>query len=179
MSPPIFFATCLLFQILAIADARDVSIEQLFEPYWDVVALCTVKDLITKPQTTQHMAELFNISVEDFLLLTQAHSLPYLVLNQNFDIIKRISQARGDQWPWQVLFEASNLSRILTLLLQQSTNDHETYIMGLLSAYDDKFKNNDLVDIIKIEPATTAFYLLMAAGEADPSVKSRVCLCYA
>ena len=160
---------------MAIAEARDVSIEQLFEPYWDVVALCTVKDLITKPQATQHMAELFNISVEKFLLLTQAHSLPYLVLNQNLDIIKRISQARGDLSPWQVLLEGNNLTRILALLLQQSTNDHETYIMGLFSSYDSEFKDKDLVDLMKIEPATTAFYLLMAAGEADASVKSRVC----
>lgn len=160
------------------ADTQNISVEQLFDPYWGVVAYCTVKDLITRPQTTQHMADLFNTSVEKFLLLTQAYSLPYLVLNQNLDIIKRISQARGDRWLWQVLFEGKNLTRILALLLQQSTTDPETTIMSSLSAYDSEFKDKDLVDLMKIEPAVTAFHLLMAAGEADPSTKSRVSASY-
>lgn len=161
-------------KILTLAEAREVSVRELFSPYWDVIAYHAVKDLIVRPQTTQYMADLLDLSVTDFLLLTQAYSLPYLVLNQSLDIIHRISQARQDHERWLVLFEASNLNKILALLLQQSFPDIETTIISLLAAYDKEFKDKDLVDLMKIEPANTAFYLLMAASEADDAVKSRV-----
>lgn len=162
------------WQILSLARAGDVCVQQLFDPFWDVVAYYAVKDLITRPQTTQSMAELLDIDVVQFLLLIQSSSLPYLVLNQDLEVIVRISQARQDDDRSQVLFQASNLVKILALLLQQNTIDTEKSTLALLGAYDAKFKDSDLADLMKVEPSTTAFYLLMAAGEADAGVKSRV-----
>lgn len=146
----------------------------MFNPFWDVIAFTAVRDLLTKPQTTQYMADLLDTSVSGFLLLTQSYSLPYLVLNQEFEVIKRISQARQDEQRWFVCFDPSNLVKILALLLQQNKPDMEVFIMSLLTGYDSKFKENDLTDLMKIEPSTTAFHLLLAAGEADERLKSRV-----
>lgn len=147
----------------------------MFSPFWDVIAYQAVKDLLSKPQTTQHMADLLNTSVSGFLIFTQSYSLPYLVLNKNYDVIKRISQARQDDQQWLVCFEASNFVKILALLLQQNVVDMEAFIMSLLVGYDPKFKENDLTDLMKVEPSNTAFYLLLAAGEADEKTKTRVC----
>lgn len=130
---------------------------------------------MNKPQTTQHMADLFNMTVDEFLVFTQSFSLPYLVLNKDYEVIKRISRARSDSHKWFVCFDATNLVKILALLLQQNVPDIEQFIMSLLVGYDPKFKENDLTDLMKIEPSTTAFYLLLAAGDADEKMKSRVC----
>lgn len=130
---------------------------------------------MSKPQTTQNMADLFNMTVDEFLVFTQSFSLPYLVLNKDYEVIKRISRARSDSHKWFVCFDPSNLVKILALLLQQNVADIEQFIMALLVGFDPKFKENDLTDLMKIEPSTTAFYLLLAAGDADEKLKSRVC----
>lgn len=160
--------------MLSLAKARNNTVQQMCEPFWDIIAYDAVKDLLSRPHTTQYMAELLDTSVTGFLLLTQDQSLPYLILNKNYEVIKRISQARGDHLPWLVIFEPDNLVKILALLLQQSTPDVETFIMSLLIGYDDEFKKNDFTELMRIEPASTAFYLLMATGEADDTMKSRV-----
>ena len=146
----------------------------MFSPFWDVIAYEAVRNLATKPQTTERMADLLDMSVEEFLIFTQSFSLPYLVLNKHYGVIKRISQARKDDEQWFVCFDTSNLVKILALLLQQNVTDMEDFVMSLLIGFDHKFKENDLTDFMKIEPSTTAYFLLLAAGEADEKVKSRV-----
>jgi serine/threonine-protein kinase ATR len=146
----------------------------LFSPCWGTVAIEVVKDLLVKPQTTQLMADLLGMSVSEFLILTQSHTVPWLVLNKQVVVIKRIAEARREEEEWKVCTDAMNWCPILALLLVQNVPDLETYIMGLLKVVSPGLKRFDLADLIRIEPASTALCLLKAAGEADDSKKSRV-----
>ena len=146
----------------------------MFGPFWGTLAIEAVKGLVVRPQTTQYMADLLGISVSDFLVLTQSQTLPYLVLNKNIEVIRRISQARGDKHNFSVCAESSNSVAILALLLQQNVPDMESFVMSLLRNVSDTFKSEDLTDRMRIEPSSTAFHLLVAAAEADESKKSRV-----
>ena len=148
--------------------------ERMFSAFWPSIAIEAVKNLLVRPQTTQLMADLLEITVSDFLILTQAYTLPWLVLAKKTDVIQKIQQAREDPEEWMTITEASNLNPILALLLVQNVPDMEAFIMSLLKSAHPRFKEIDLGDLIRVEPASTALQLLKAAGEADESKKSRV-----
>lgn len=160
-------------QILGLAKARDVSVERLFSPFWGIIANEAVKNLLVKPQSTQLMADLLEISVSEFLVMTQAYSLPWLVLAKKADVIHRISEARKDPNDFFVLVEPSNLAPILALLLVQNVKDLEVFIISLFKNVSNRFKEEELDNLIRIEPASQALHLLKAAGEADEGKKSR------
>ena len=165
-----------VLQILRLAEHGDMSVERLFSPFWGNIANEAVKNLLVKPQTSQLMADLLGISVSGFLLLTQSYSLPWLVLAKKGDVIQRIAEARKDANDWAVIMAPSNMVPILALLLIQSVSDMEVFIMSLLRSISTKFKDKELEELIRIEPASQALHLLKAAGEADESKKSRVCM---
>jgi serine/threonine-protein kinase ATR len=120
------------------------------------------------------MADLLGMSVSEFLVLTQSHTLPWLVLNKQAVVIKRIAEARRGPKESVVCTDPINWCPILALLLVQNVPDLETYIMATLKASSEGFKGSDLSELIRIEPASTALCLLKAAGEADEGKKSRV-----
>jgi serine/threonine-protein kinase ATR len=159
---------------LKLAKFSGLTVERLFSPYWSTIAIEGVKDLLVKPQTTQLMADLLGISVSEFLVLTQSYTLPWLVLWGAPDVIKRISQARKDEEPAIACLETSNLVAILPLLLTQNAPDTEVFVMSRLKAVSSRFKDTEFTELIRVEPASQAFNLLKAAGEADESKKSRV-----
>lgn len=146
----------------------------MFNPFWDTMAVNTVKDLLIRPQTSQLMSDLLEISVPEFLVLTQSHTLPWLVMHKKTDIIKRISQARKEDDNSHICGDISNLVPILAKLLQQNVPDTEIYIMQLLLATSEEFGKFKLTDLMRMEPASIAFHLLMAAGEADDEQRERV-----
>ncbi|KAL2062316.1 hypothetical protein VTL71DRAFT_6582 [Oculimacula yallundae] len=161
-------------EILRLAKQTRLTVDRLFGPFWSSIATITVTDLLTKPQTAQLMADLLGTSVTDFLLLTQSHTLPFLVLNGKVDVIKRISEARNDPNNWAVCLDPSNLAPILALLLVQDVPNLDTFVMGHLRRVSSEFKGHELVDLLQVEPMYQALYLLKAAGEADESKKSRI-----
>jgi serine/threonine-protein kinase ATR len=125
------------------------------------------------------LSDLLGMSVAEFLVLTQSYTVPLLILSQQVDVIKRISDARKDKQDFLIILENSNLVPTLVLLLQQSTPDMELFIMSNLGRVTPKFKEQhmDLSTLMKqAEPSSQARLLLQAAGEADDSKKSRVCL---
>jgi serine/threonine-protein kinase ATR len=146
----------------------------LFSPCWGTVAIEVVKDLLVKPQTAQLMADLLGMSVSEFLILTQSHTVPWLVLNRQVVVVKRIAEARREAEDWRICTDPMNWCPILALLLVQNVPDLESYVMALLKTVSASFKEFDLADLIRIEPASTALCLLKAAGEADEGKKSRV-----
>lgn len=150
-----------------------MTVERLFSPFWETVAIQVVKNLLNKPQTTQLMADLLGMSVSEFLVLTQSYTLPWLVLNQQGDVIQRIAEARKGSGEYVICSEPVNWCPILALLLVQPVADMEVYIMATLRAALPKFRDLDLVELVRIEPASTALCLLKAAGEADVGKKSR------
>ncbi|EKD14277.1 phosphatidylinositol 3 [Drepanopeziza brunnea f. sp. 'multigermtubi' MB_m1] len=161
-------------EIPRIAKAADLTVEKLLSSFWSSVATAAVTDLLVKPQTAQLIADLLGISVAQFLVLTQSYTLPFLVLNQKFDVIKKISEARLDGDNYAVCLDPSNLAPILALLLVQNVPDLDSYIMGLLRRVSSEFKGLDLGDLTTVEPMYQALYLLKAAGQADESQKSRI-----
>lgn len=133
-----------------------------------------MKGLLVKPQTTQLMAELLGMSVTQFLTQTQSYTIPWLVLGQQTDVIKRISQAREDKETWLACLEPSNLVPTLALLMVQGVPDIEIFIMSLFKKVSSRFKDITLDDLMRVEPASQALHLLKAAGEATDDKKGRV-----
>jgi serine/threonine-protein kinase ATR len=148
----------------------------MFTPFWESVAIAAVKDLLVKPQTTQLMADLLEMTVPDFLILTQAYTLPWLVLWGEVKIIKKIAQARNED-PGRVCIDDANVFRIMALLLVQDVNDIESHTMSKLKCISPEFDKQGLTfaHLLKIGPPNTFLQLLIVAGDADGSKKSRVC----
>ncbi|SZF04158.1 unnamed protein product [Blumeria hordei] len=161
-------------EVLRMAKALEISVSRLFSPFWGTVANEAVKDLIVKPTTTQMMADLLQLSVNEFLLLTQSYTIPWLVMGKKIDVIKKISEARKDSEIGMACAEALNLVPTLALLMVQNVPDIDTYIMSHLKYASSRFKDTDLDELMRVEPASQALHLLKAAGEANEDKKSRI-----
>jgi len=170
---------------LTLAKASEITVERMFSPFWDTIAIVPVKELLVKPQIAQSMVDLLGThtirgkteswTVQEFLVLTQSFTLPYLVSSQKIDVIDRIAQAnRGKDEKWPICMETSNLMPILAFLLVHDVADMETFIISSLKATSSRFKDADITELMRTEPATIALILLKAAGDADESKKSRV-----
>lgn len=144
----------------------------MFSSFWGTIAIEAVKDLLVRPQTTQLMADLLGISVSEFLVLTQSHTLPWLVLFGKSDVIKRIAEARKDKEVWSPCMTPSNLAAILPLLLIQNVPDTETYVMKQFRAISPQFNDLDFTDLLRQEPAWQAS-LIDAADSSRVIVKLR------
>lgn len=127
-----------------------------------------------RPALANKVADLIGVTVDEFLLITQKHTLPWLVLMKKRDVILRIAKAREEDEPGSLLLDNSNLSCVLALLLVQNVPDLEDHTMSLFREISSRFNDTDLVDLFRIEPIKLAFELLKAAGEANDSKKSRV-----
>lgn len=158
-----------------VAEAQGVPVGQMINPFWRSIAHTVVKDLQTRPQTAQLVADLLFVTVPDLLVMTQAYTMPWLVLTKRVDIVSRIAQARSDDDPFRTCLESANLRAIMALLLVQNVPDLEEFIMDLLKTMSPRFNELDLLDIFKMEPIGIALELLTNAGEEDDSRKSRVC----
>ncbi|PQE07411.1 phosphatidylinositol 3 protein [Rutstroemia sp. NJR-2017a WRK4] len=165
-------------EILKLAKSNgtfDKPVERMFTPFWESVAIAAVKDLLVRPQTTQLMADLLEMTVPDFLILTQAYTLPWLVLWGEVKIIKKIAQARNED-PGRVCIDDANVFRIMALLLVQDVNDIESHTMSKLKCISPEFDKQGLTfaHLLKIGPPNTFLQLLIVAGDADGSKKSRI-----
>jgi serine/threonine-protein kinase ATR len=148
-------------------------VERLFSPFWASIAIEPVKDLLSNPRTIQNMAELLEISVDNFLLLTQSYTLPWLFLWQKADVIERIAQLRGEEEVWRVFYDTKILVPTLGLLLLQNVPDTEKLTRSLFQRFG---KLPDLDDLIKSDVGPLFLHLLRLAGEADDTKKLRVSL---
>ncbi|KAI9826145.1 MAG: serine/threonine-protein kinase M1 [Thelocarpon impressellum] len=147
----------------------------LLTPFWRNIAVTVVRDLQTRPQTTQLLCDLLLMSVPDFLVLTQTHTLPYLVMCKKQDVMSKIVQARGGTTTvGSICFETVNLASILALLLLQGWSDTEKAVMELLRHASADFGTVNLPDLVRIEPILIAFELLKAAGDENDGKKAQV-----
>jgi serine/threonine-protein kinase ATR len=162
-------------QILDLAKAKDISVETMLKPHWRTIGPIVVKDLQSRPQIAQLMADLLNISVSELLLNIQADILPWLVLYKKKDVIARIAHARKEDEPGLACIDDANIGPILALLLSQSAPDLEEFALTSLRDITPFFDDLDFQDLLKSGPYSIAVELLKNAGEADDSRKSRVC----
>ncbi|KAM3088202.1 serine/threonine-protein kinase M1, variant 2 [Clarireedia jacksonii] len=153
----------------------DKPVERMFTPFWESVAIAAVKDLLVRPQTAQLMADLLEMTVPEFLILTQAYTLPWLVLWGEVKVIKKIAQARNED-AGRVCIDDTNVFRIMALLLVQDVQDIESHTMSKLKCISPEFDKQglDFAHLLKIGPPNTFLQLLIVAGDADESKKPRI-----
>ena len=151
-----------------------MPVGQMFKPFWRSIGPTAVKDLQSRPQTAQLVADLLRISVPELLVSIQADVLPWLVLTKKQDVIARIAQARGETDPGEACLEGPNRGPIMALLLVQNVPDLENFVTALYRDISRFFDGFGFVDLLRIEPMLIAVELLQNAGEEDDSRRSRV-----
>lgn len=173
-----------LNEITNLASHRKTTPRRLLEPFWRSLAYLTVKDMFTRPQTTQMVADLLKTSVSELLLLIQSHALPWLVLHRRKDIIQRFLDARREtlalserdsEQIWTMLYiDDANLSTILSRLLVQDEADLEEYVRSVLRDICQNAEVPSLRELLASNPVPTTLELLKMGGEADNSMRATV-----
>lgn len=163
-----------LNEITNLAAARRTTPRRLLEPFWRSLAYSTVKDMLTRPQTTQMVADLLRTSVAELLLLIQSHALPWLVLHGKKDIIQKFSEARRDEHLQDMFLDESNLSAILARLFVQDEANIERFSMSALVDVCPTFSGTALTEVLRTSPVLTILELLRMSVEGDESTKTSV-----
>lgn len=162
-------------ELLKLAESRNVTPRQLFDPYWRSLAYLATKDMLQRPQRSRAFAELLQISVNELLVLIQTHALPWLVLDRRKEIIQRIAEARGESDVWRPLMDSSNLAAVLALLLaQESPNNTADFAKSRLEEISPHFQSEDMLSLLQSEPVLISMELLKAAGDSDANKKTAV-----
>ncbi|KAJ4386405.1 serine/threonine-protein kinase M1 [Gnomoniopsis smithogilvyi] len=173
-----------LNEITNLASHRKTTPRRLLEPFWRSLAYLTVKDMFTRPQTTQMVADLLKTNVTELLLLIQSHALPWLVLHRRKDIIQRFLDARKEtlapsqrdsEHVWTMLYiDDANLSTILSRLLVQDEPNLEEYVRTVLRDVCQNSQVPSLKELLSTNPVPTTLELLKMSGEADDSMRAIV-----
>ncbi|KUI73457.1 Protein kinase rad3 [Cytospora mali] len=161
-----------LNEITNLAIFRRTTARRLLEPFWRSLAYSTVKDMFTRPQSTQMVADLLKTSVAELLLLIQSHALPWLVLHKKQDIIQKIFEARGDEKLEHMFLDDANLSTILARLLVQDAPDVEGFAMSALRHACPKFSTATLKEVLQTSAVPTTLELLRMSVEGDDQMKA-------
>lgn len=173
-----------LNEITNLASHRKTTPRRLLEPFWRSLAYLTVKDMFTRPQTTQMVADLLKTNVTELLLLIQSHALPWLVLHRRKDIIQRFLDARKEalepsqrdsEQVWTMLYiDDANLSTILSRLLVQDEPNLEEYVRSVLRDVCQTAQVPSLKELLATNPVPTTLELLKMSGEADEAMRATV-----
>lgn len=163
-------------EILKLAEDLNRTPMELFRPFWSSVALHVIKDLIARPQRVQQLSELLGISVNDFLLLTQTDTVPYLILTRRRDVLLRIAQARGPAAGVQDLWlqPSKNLAAVISLLFLQPSPDAELAAIGLLKDAAPDFTEHDFSNLVKVDAILIACAILKEAADCQDAKRSQV-----
>lgn len=174
-----------LNEITNLASYRKTTPRRLLEPFWRNLAYSTVKDMFTRPQTTQMVADLLKTNVTELLLLIQSHALPWLVLHRKKDIIQKFLEARREALPpgarekeglGPMLFlDDANLCTILSRLLVQDVPDIQAYARSVLIDVSEDDTVN-LKELLSSSAVPTTMELLKMSGEGDASTRTSVSL---
>ncbi|RDA89254.1 hypothetical protein CP532_0533 [Ophiocordyceps camponoti-leonardi (nom. inval.)] len=154
-------------ELLNLAESRSRTPRRLFEPFWKNLAYMATKNMVQRPQQSRAIAELLQISVNELLLLIQSHALPWLVLDNQTDVIQKIAEARHEKELWRPLMDSANLASTLALLLVQDADNMERFTQSRLNDISPHFHSLTLLDLFQAEPVLIALELLRAAADAD------------
>lgn len=147
----------------------------LLRPFWRTLAVTLVQNLQSRPQMAQHLCDLLGLKFSQLLVLTQAYTLPYLVLNRKKDIIQKIASASGaEESVFSICTERFHLAAILAILLTQPSADPESMILSLLLELSEEFRTKDIAEWIGVEPILIACELLKAGGDAGGCEGSKI-----
>jgi serine/threonine-protein kinase ATR len=151
-------------------------VADLFKPYWRNIAVTVVKDLQSRPQKAQQVADLLRMSVSQMLLLTQFDTIPYLVLTKRSDVLRKIAAARNPPASVKdiITHPKRTFAAVLALLLRQQSADAEETVMETLRESAPEFAELDLRGLVNTDPPLIAFELLKATADADETTKVKV-----
>lgn len=125
----------------------------------------------------QLLADLTEQTVRQLLLLTQAETLPHLVLTKRRDIIDKIAQARKASVGEVLTQPKRHLAKVLALLLCQAVPEVEKSAMDTLAAIEPAIRegsNNRLETLITADITGVAIEILLLAADQDESNKKLV-----
>ncbi|TKA77849.1 hypothetical protein B0A55_05162 [Friedmanniomyces simplex] len=162
-------------EIEKLAAARQQNVDDLFEPFWSSVSIAIVQDLHSRPQRAQQMCELLGTDINTFLLTTQRHTVPTLVLTKRKDVLQRIAAARGTaNISDLVLQPKTNLAATVAVLLTQPANDLEEAALECLEGVATNFRGTDLKNLVKIDAPMIACEMLKRTADAPDRQKPRL-----
>ncbi|KAN0073288.1 hypothetical protein V8E54_008508 [Elaphomyces granulatus] len=161
-------------ELLKLSQHMSTNPASLFRPFWRTLSVAVMKNIQTRPHMAEQLCDLLGMKVDDFLRLTEAHILPYLVLMRKRDIILRIGASyQTTKSPFDLCSEKGNLASILAFLLSQPFSEPEAMILSLFAAIDPQFKKHSLSDFVRTEPISIACDLLKALGDASEGQELR------
>jgi serine/threonine-protein kinase ATR len=145
------------------------------KPFWCSIAVNVAKDLQSRPQKAQQLSDMLGMSVNQWLILTQTETVPYLVLSKRTDILARIAIAKGPSASIKDVCTdpRRNLAAILALLLIQQSPDIEETAMGILKDVAPEFRETDLEGLVNAESIGVACEILKACADADIASKNQ------
>lgn len=148
---------------------------ELLDPFWRVTGVTVVKDLLTRPQKVQQLADLVGFHVDQLLVHIQAEVLPWLVLEKKQDILLRIARARGEKTSvLDVCMHRRNLPAILAAIVVQHPDEIEAAISSCLSHASSDFYGKEPVEFLKAETIALACEILKVAGDKDRVGREKV-----
>ncbi|CAB40165.1 ATR checkpoint kinase Rad3 [Schizosaccharomyces pombe] len=164
----IFYQGIGLSALQQIASTRHISVWQLLSPYWPTVSVAIVQGMGKKPNIASLFAQLMNISEGDFLIRTQAYTLPFLVLTKNKALIVRIAELSQSDVATLCL---TNMHKILASLLTTDHPNLEESVMLLLSLATSDFEKVDLTSLLRSDPISITVELLQLYQNDVPHEK--------
>ncbi|KAF9871571.1 hypothetical protein CkaCkLH20_10982 [Colletotrichum karsti] len=167
-------SSCASIEIMNLAAARNVTPRGLFEPFWRNLAYFAIKDMVSRPQISRSIAEVLQMSVNEFLLLVQSHAIPWLVLMKKKEVIQKIAEARGETDVWVPILDGANAGATIALLLVQDVPNIEEFVMSRLVEASAHIESWSLVELMQGEAVMIVLELLKLAGEADEARKPRI-----
>lgn len=141
---------------------------ELLDPFWKITGVTVVKDLLTRPQKVQQVADLVGSHVDQLLVHIQTEVLPWIVLEKKQDILIRVARARGENTSvFDVCMHPRNLPAILAAIVVQHPDEIEAAVSSCLSHASPDFRGKDPVEFLKVEVITLACELLKIAGDRN------------
>lgn len=173
--PNTFICGLAFIELERLAEAKSLSPEELFKPFWDTIAFSVLKDLHFRPQKAQQLCALLEVDINQFLVDTQRDSIPSLVLGRKKSVLERIAGACGHGTSVQdlLLQPRTNLMATLALLLTQPVSDIERNAMACLVEVAPGLSETDIVSLVKFDATLLACNMLKYVGDQDDSRKAR------
>lgn len=162
-------------ELRGLAQSKIITIEELFKPFWKTIAISMVKDLQTRPQKAQKLADVLGKSVDELLVETQEDTLPYLVLCRQTELLQRIANARSNEKSIvHMCMQPQNLTKILGTLLVQNPSRPEATVSEFLTQASPEFGRVSISTFLGADVVAVACELLRMASDTEGAAQKKV-----
>lgn len=140
----------------------------LFKPFWKIIGVTAVKDILRRPQKIQQLSDLMDLSVNQLLVIIQADVVPWLVLEKRQEILQRVAKARGRETTvWALCMARRNLVAILSSITVQHPSNLIEAMSDRLAYASAEFAKEDVTNLLKAEQIAVACEVLKVAGDKN------------